>query len=49
MPQGSVLQMPGLMWVRDGKIAWRHDFEHAGDHPNLSEIPRFPLLAGLPA
>jgi len=44
MPQGSILQMPGLMWFKAGRIVWRHDFEHAGDHPNLSDIPRFPLL-----
>jgi hypothetical protein len=44
MPQGSIRQMPGLMWVQAGRIVWRHDFEHAGDHPKLSEIPQFPLL-----
>lgn len=48
-PQGSIRQMPGLMWVQAGRIVWRHDFEHAGDRPNLSEIPRFPLPASVVA
>lgn len=37
--QGDVRQMPGMMWVRDGKILWRHDFEHAGDNPDVGRIP----------
>jgi hypothetical protein len=37
--QGDVRQMPGLMWVRDGRILWRHDFEHAGDNPDVRRIP----------
>ena len=37
--QGSVRQMPGLMWVRGGRILWRHDFEHSGDNPDVSQIP----------
>lgn len=49
LPQGSVRQMPGLMWVQAGRIVWRHDFEHVGDHPNLNEIPRFPLLQAVAA
>ncbi len=49
LPHGSVRQMPGLMWVQAGRIVWRHDFEHAGDHPNLGKMPRFPLMASLVA
>ncbi len=37
--QGNVRQMPGFMWVKEGRILWRHDFEHAGDNPNLSSLP----------
>jgi len=43
LPQGDIRQMPGLMWVQAGKIVWRHDFAHAGDHPNLSKMPWLPL------
>ena len=45
--QRNVRQMPGFMWVQDGRIIWRHDFEHVGDHPNLREIPHFPLRSAV--
>lgn len=43
--QGNVRQMPGFMWVREGRILWRHDFEHAGDNPGLSNLPFMPKPA----
>jgi hypothetical protein len=45
--QRNVRQMPGFMWVHDGRIVWRHDFEHVGDHPNLRELPHFSLRASV--
>jgi len=44
LSSGSIRQMPGFMWVQDGRILWRHDFEHAGDNPDLREMPYFPRL-----
>lgn len=44
--QGDIRQMPGLLWVRDSRIVWRHDFEHAGDHPVVGDIPLFRLSVG---
>lgn len=41
IPQGSVRQLPGLMLVKAERIVWRHDFEHAGDHPNFQKLPLF--------
>ncbi len=49
LPQGNVRQLPGLMWAQAGRIVWRHDFEHAGDHPKPSEMPRFPFQSILAA
>lgn len=46
LPQGSVRQMPGLMWIQSGRVSWRHDFEHVGDHPNLGELFSPGLFAG---
>lgn len=37
--EGHVRQMPGFMWVKEGKILWRHDFEHAADNPDLASLP----------
>jgi hypothetical protein len=39
MPKGSVRQMPGMLLVRGDQVVWRHDFEHAGDHPEMEAIP----------
>jgi hypothetical protein len=36
---GDPMQMPGMFWVRGGEILWRHDFRHAGDHPDLAALP----------
>lgn len=41
IPQGNVLQMPGLLLVENETIVWRHDFEHMGDHPNFRSLPLF--------
>ncbi len=35
--------LPLFLLVEDGEITWRHEGRHAGDHPDLSAIPR--LLA----
>jgi hypothetical protein len=38
---GDVLMMPGVFWVEDGRVRWRHAFRHAGDLP---DFPRLPTL-----
>ena len=39
-PQGGDARlMPGLFLVADDRIVWRHDFRHAGDHPDFATIP----------
>ena len=47
--QRNIRQMPGFMWVHDGRIVWRHDFEHVGDHPNLRDLPHFSPRASINA
>jgi hypothetical protein len=37
---GDPWQMPGMFLLDQDRVIWRHDFAHAGDHPNLEEIPR---------
>ena len=37
---GDPWQMPGMFLVEGERVVWRHDFAHAGDHPDLQEIPR---------
>lgn len=44
-PIGDPWLMPGCFLVRDGSILWRHDFLHAGDHPDFTRIPA--IAAGL--
>ena len=34
-PVGDPRVMPGLLLVENDRIVWRHDFEHAGDHPDF--------------
>lgn len=41
LPQGDVMQMPGLLLARRERIVWRHDFEHAGDHPKFGNMSLF--------
>lgn len=37
-PVGDPRVMPGLLLVENDRITWRHDFEHAGDHPDLTAL-----------
>jgi hypothetical protein len=39
-PKGDPWMMPGLFLV-DGsrRLLWRHDFAHAGDHPDFRALP----------
>lgn len=39
-PVGDPWIMPGLFLIADEHIAWSHDFRHAGDHPDLTEVHR---------
>lgn len=38
VPVGDPWQMPGLFLVQDGQILWRHQYRHAGDHPDFAKI-----------
>lgn len=38
-PVGDPLQMPGLFSVAGDRILWKHDFAHAGDHPDFENLP----------
>ncbi len=38
-PGGNLRVMPGLFLIRDGAIVWEHEFAHAGDHPDLADLP----------
>jgi hypothetical protein len=36
---GDPWVMPGLFLLDPaGDVVWRHDFEHAGDHPDWNEM-----------
>lgn len=37
-PVGDPFLMPGLFFIRDNKIVWNHEFRHAGDHPDFSQL-----------
>jgi hypothetical protein len=40
-PVGDPLVMPGFFLVEHGDtVTWEHVSRHAGDHPDLSRIPR---------
>lgn len=39
IPVGDPMQMPGLFYVAKEKILWKHDFSHAGDHPDFEALP----------
>jgi len=41
IPRGHVRQMPGLLLIENEHLVWRHDFEHAGDHPKFQNLPMF--------
>ena len=40
-PVGDVRQMPGMFLVNGSVVTWQHRYRHAGDHPDLSQIPRY--------
>jgi hypothetical protein len=35
---GGVRTMPGAFLFRGGRIEWRHEYRHAGDHPDLRAV-----------
>jgi hypothetical protein len=37
-PVGDPRVMPGLLLVENDHVTWRHDFEHAGDHPDFKGL-----------
>jgi len=37
---GDPWTMPGMFLVDGDRIIWQHDFRHAGDHPDLTQIPQ---------
>lgn len=39
-PVGDPQQMPGLFLVQGADVLWKHDFAHAGDHPDLTMLPK---------
>jgi hypothetical protein len=45
-PVGDAWQMPGLFLVQGDKILWRHNFRHAGDHPDFAAIVKHLLTDG---
>ena len=36
---GNLRVMPGLFLVRGRAVVWEHEFAHAGDHPDLADLP----------
>ena len=36
---GDGWTLPTVIGIDGGSIVWRHDGEHAGDHPDLGTIP----------
>ena len=39
-PVGDPMVMPGALLLRGERVIWEHDFDHAGDHPDWSEVAR---------
>ncbi|MCG3191076.1 MAG: hypothetical protein DIJKHBIC_00301 [Thermoanaerobaculia bacterium] len=39
VPVGDPMQMPGLFYAIRDQILWKHDFAHAGDHPDFEALP----------
>jgi hypothetical protein len=37
--EGDASIMPGMFLVEGERILWWHEFEHAGDRPDLEQIP----------
>ncbi len=40
-PAGDPFQMPGLFLAKGSSIVWKHDFKHAGDHPDFASITQY--------
>lgn len=38
VPVGDIFVMPGLFLVQGETVLWRHEFRHAGDHPDFATI-----------
>jgi hypothetical protein len=45
---GDPQLMPGLFAIENERVIWRHDFRHAGDHPDFGAIPTVIDRAGKP-
>jgi hypothetical protein len=37
-PVGDVKVMPGAFLVRDGAVAWSHDYAHSGERPDFASL-----------
>ncbi len=37
-PVGDPIVMPGALLLQGERLVWRHEFDHAGDHPDWAEI-----------
>lgn len=37
-PVGDPRVLPGLFLIRDTVVVWRHDFAHAGEHPDWNAV-----------
>lgn len=37
-PVGDVKVMPGAFLIRDGAVAWSHDYAHSGDRPDFASL-----------
>jgi hypothetical protein len=48
-PVGDPVVMPGALLMRGDQVAWSHDFDHAGDHPDWAEVARMRDAACEPA
>lgn len=46
---GDPFQMPGLFLVHNNKVLWAYEYQHVGDNPQFSDIPKLlePSLQGL--
>lgn len=47
VPEGDPRQMPGMYLVQDSTLLWEHEFEHAGDLPDLNRVTEHLKLAPL--
>jgi hypothetical protein len=36
---GDMFMMPGAFLVEGARVLWRHEYRHAGDHPDFARIP----------